>query len=317
MSKKTIVLAVWFALISTHSFAFWVWTPETRQWINPKYAVKETPQLQLEYALSLADQDDGAAQAEEEMRKLIKHYPKSREAADAQFYIAQFEEQRGDFSRAFESYQQVIKKYPFTQRVSEVVQRQYEMASRILDGGSQDDQGIWKKIIASHVNLEEIFTQVIKNAPYGEYAAPSQYKIGLYLKEEGLMQEARDAFEKTLNDYPDSEWAKAARYQIALADATRSAEAGYDQKITQSAITEFQEFVREYPDARLSAEARQHIVDLREKEAENSFLIARFYERQKKYKAARVYYLQIADQYQDTSWAKKALEAIQQLGKKE
>jgi len=317
MVGKMLVYALCLTLFSSPSFAFWVWTPETRQWINPKYAVKETPRQQLEYALSLSGQDDGDARAEAEMRKLIKHYPKSREAADAQFYIAQFEEKRGDWTRAFESYQMVIKKYPFTQRVGEVVRCQYEMASHLLDGGQKDDQGIWKKIIASHVKVEEIFKQVIKNAPYGEYAAPAQYKIGLYLTEEGLMQEARDAFEKTLNDYPDSEWAKAARYQIALADAKRSAGAGYDQKITQSAIAEFQEFVREYPDAQLSAEARQHITDLRNKEAENNFLIAEFYERQKKYKAAKIYYLQIADDYKDTPWAGKALKAAQELGKKE
>lgn len=315
MSKKILVFSLCLIVLSGRAFAFWVWTPETRRWINPKYAVKETPQKQLEYALEIAGQEN-YKKAEAEMRKLLKHYPKAREAADAQFYIAECEEKRGDFARAFQSYQMVIKKYPFTQRTDEVVKRQYDMASRLLEGGQKNEKGLWKKITASNVNLEEIFKQVIKNSPYGEYAAPSQYKIGLFLKEDGFLQEARDAFEKAANDYPDSEWAKAAQYQIALADAERSAQAGYDQKITQSAISEFKDFVQEYPDAELSQEARQHIGELRNKEAENNFMIAEFYERQKKYKAARVYYSMIVDEYQDTVWAKKALEAIQQLGMK-
>lgn len=301
--------------ISSQASAFWVWTPETRKWVNPKYAVKETPQKQLEYALQAAESGD-YKKAEQEMRKLIKHYPKAREAADAQFHIGKFEEEQGEFSKAFKSYQMVIKKYPFTRRTNEVVKRQYEMACRLLEGKTEEQEGFWAKVAVSNVNLEDIFKQIIKNAPYGEYAAPSQYKIGLFLKEEGLLQEARDAFEKTVNDYPNSEWAKAARYQIALADAQRSSAAGYDQKITESAIEEFKGFVQDYPDAELSKEAKSHISGLREKEAENNFLIAGFYEKQKKYKAAKMYYSMIVDQYKDTVWAKKALEKIQELGTK-
>jgi len=302
-------------LISSQAFAFWVWTPETRKWVNPKYAVKETPQKQLEYGLEVAKSED-YKKAEAEMFKLIKHYPKAREAAEAQFYIAEFQEKQDDFNKAFKSYQMVINKYPFTQRTNEVVRRQYEMASALLDGRAEKKEGFWAKVAISNVNVEEIFKQVIKNAPYGEFAAPAQYKIGLFLKEEGLLQEARDAFEKTVNDYPDSEWAKAARYQIALADADRSAEAAYDQKITASAIEEFKEFVKDYPDAELSREAKGRISKLREKEAENYFLVAQFYEKQKQYAAAKVYYSTIINDYKDTVWAKQALENIQALGKK-
>ena len=315
MRRKILFSVLFFSLVSSQAFAFWVWTPESRKWVNPKYSVKETPQKQLEYGLEIAKAEE-YKKAETEMAKLIKHYPKAREAAEAQFYIAEFQEKQGDFNKAFESYQMVIKKYPFTQRTNDVVRRQYEMASRLLDGHSEKKkEGFLAKVMISNVDLEEILSQVIKNAPYGEFAAPAQYKIGLFLKGEGLLQEARDAFEKTVNDYPDSEWAKAARYQIALADADRSAGAGYDQKITASAIEGFKEFVKDYPDAELSKEAKDRISLLREKEAENNFLIAQFYEKQKKYDAAKVYYLIIMNEYADTDWARQASEKVQTLGK--
>ena len=35
---------------NTNTFAFWMWTPETNKWVNPKFEVKETPHLQLEFA---------------------------------------------------------------------------------------------------------------------------------------------------------------------------------------------------------------------------------------------------------------------------
>jgi len=37
--------------ITSQPVAFWVWTPETNKWVNPKYSVKGTPQEQLEVGL--------------------------------------------------------------------------------------------------------------------------------------------------------------------------------------------------------------------------------------------------------------------------
>jgi outer membrane protein assembly factor BamD len=116
-----------------------------------------------------------------------------------------------------------------------------------------------------------------------------------------------------MNDYPDSQWAKAARYQIAHSDAKRSPDAPYDQKVTESAIQEFQDFVKDNPDAELSQDAKGQIQGLREKEAENNFLIAKFYEKQKKFQAAKIYYNTIVENYQNTSWAPRALEKLREL----
>ncbi len=299
--------------VATPAHAFWVWTPESGKWVNPKYSVKETPQQQLEFGLELAKAEE-YTKAVQEMEKLIKHYPRAREAADAQFYIGEFQDKLGDLDKAFKSYQEVIKKYPFSERSNEIVKRQYDIGSRALEGGKTKKEGLLANIGGGKVDAVEVFETVIKNAPYGEYAAPSQYKIGLFLKEEGLLQEARDAFEKTMNDYPTNEWAKAARYQIALADSERSAAAGYDQKVTESAIEEFKGLIEEYPDAELSQEAKGHIQNLRDKEAENNFIIAGFYEKQKQYDSAKIYYSMIIEDYKNTVWAQKALEKLQNLG---
>ena len=56
---------------------------------------------------------------------------------------------------------------------------------------------------------------------------------------------------------------------------------------------------------------------MREKEAENSFLVAQFYEKQRQYKAAKIYYQTVVDDYRNSSWASKALVKIQELGGKE
>ena len=61
--------------------AFWIWTPESGKWTNPKYSVKPSPQEQLAYADTFF-QAGKYPEAMREYKKLLKHYPKSREAAE-------------------------------------------------------------------------------------------------------------------------------------------------------------------------------------------------------------------------------------------
>lgn len=304
-----------FPLISSQQAeAFWVWTPETNQWVNPKYAVKDTPSEQLKYALDFY-QEKKYKEAIVELRKLIQHYPKAREAPDAQFYIGMILEEQGDLFAAFKEYQIVIDKYPFSERSGEIVQRQYEIGLKLLEG-QMKKKTFMSSFVWNEYDVIEVFRKVIKNAPYGKWAPAAQYKIGLYLMEKKLYQEARDEFEKVVNDYPESEWAKGAKYQVALVDAKRSSGAQYDQRVTQHAVKELKDFVENNPEAELSENAKSKIHELSEKEAENNFVIAQFYEKQKNFKAAKIYYQSIVDQFADSKWAVKALERIRELANK-
>ncbi len=314
MGKKIILILALLGFWTASADAFWVWTPESGKWTNPKHAVLDTPKDQLALAIGFY-KSKNYKKANDEFVKLLNTYPRAREAADAQFYLALIQQDQGQFRAAFKSYQQVIDKYPFCERSTEVVKRQYEIGNILLEGKDKRNKFV-DAVSGGEYDVVEIFRAVIKNAPYGELAAVSQYKIGLYLLEKKFYQEARDEFEKTRNDYPDSQWAKAAKFQIALADAKRSSKAQYDQKVTSSALKEFQDFVKKFPDADLSREAKQHINALREKEAENLFLIAEFYQKQKKADSAKAYYTTIVDDYSDTKWAKRAVQALTVLEKK-
>lgn len=249
-----------------------------------------------------------------EFKKLIKNYPRAKEAPEAQYYIGKVYEELNKPYEAFKAYQVVIDKYPFSERAGEIVELEYQIGNQLLEG--RNKQGKWIEVFVGDEKVIDVFRTVIKNAPYGKYAAISQYKIGLYLKEKGLFDEARDEFDKTVNDYPKSEWAKAAQFQIAMADTSRSSNAQHEQKITQQAIEGFKEFVKSHPDSELTVQAKDQIVRLREKEAENSFVIAKFYEKQNNFKAARIYYNTVVDKYSETKCAPKALMRLKVIGDK-
>lgn len=288
----------------TAAQAFWIWTPESGKWVNPKYSVKETPAEQLQYANSFLDSKQ-YGEAMREYKKLIKAYPKSREAAEAQFNLGRSWEALKKYALAVEAYQLVIDKYPFSDLGPKVVEQQYTIADMLVEGKIRDSK-LAETLLGTEHKVVEIFRKVIKNDPYGQYAAVSQYKIGLFFQARGEYQLARDEFEKTLNDYPDSPWAASAKYQIALSDSKRSVEPQYDQQVTNVAVAGFEDFIKTSPDSELSQEAQAQIKRLREKEAENNYVVAEFYRKAKKYASAKVYYNLILDQYGDTIWALKA-----------
>jgi len=312
MFRRNFLLSIIF-LVSLPSLcqAVWIWTPQTGKFINPKWEVKATPGDQLEYAQSFMDQGK-YPKAIGEFKKLIKAFPRAKEAPEAEFFIGQCMEGMHKPYEAYQAYQMVIDKYPFSERAAQIVGIEYNLANHLLENR---DRSKWAQVVVgSDDRAIEIFRTVIKDAPYGKYAAISQYKIGLYLKEKGMYQEARDEFEKTMNDYPTSEWAQAAKFQIAMADTNRASDAQHEQKVTSVAMEEFNEFVKSHPDSQLAPEAKSQMVHLKEKEAENSFVIAKFYEKQKNLKAARIYYKEVANNYADTSWGDKSRSRLKIIG---
>jgi len=300
-----IILSLWISPV----YPFWIWTPKSGKFINPKTLPKDSPKAQYDYAFSFYGEKK-YEDALREFKKLIKNYPKSFEASESQYYLGLIEEERGNLYEAYQAYQKLIDKYPFSERIKEVNEREYRIGEKFMAGEKRKALGVNLPVDNPAI---EIFTKVIENSNYGPLAPIAQYKLGLVLK--GLLRyyEAEDAFNKVVSNYPDSEWASAAKFQIATCRQAVSRSSSYDQGATEEAKIKFEDFVKEHPDAVLSKEAEKNIEQLKEKEAEGSFNVARFYEKQKAYKAAKIYYENVIKNYSDTVWAGKSLERLQIL----
>ncbi|MBU4419305.1 MAG: tetratricopeptide repeat protein, partial [Candidatus Omnitrophica bacterium] len=252
-------------------------------------------------------------EAKREFRKLLKAYPKSAEAAESQYYLGLAEEQQGKLYEAFQAYQMVIDKYPFSERIQEIIEKEYKIAERFMSGEKRKALGIDLPVDNPAI---EIFGKVVENSTYGPLASKAQYKLGLVLK--GLMRyyEAEEEFNKVVSRYPDSEWSAAAKFQIASCRASLSKGFAYDQGSAQEAKEKFQEFVKEHPDAVLSLDAEKNISQIREKEAEASYNTALFYEKQKAFDSAKIYYNTIVNDYAQSPWAAQAAARLQLMEQK-
>ena len=307
--KKALIAFFLVACISTPSYAYWIWTPKTKKFINPKYSAKSTPQEQFEFAKSFYDLKS-YDEATREFKKLLKVYPKAKEAAEGQYFLGRIEEERGNLYEAYEAYQHVIDKYPFSERIQEINEREFKIAEDFMSGVKRKALGVPLPVDNPAI---EIYGKIVENSTYGPLAPKAQYKLGLLLKSLARFGEAEDAFDKVIKNYPESEWAVAAKFQLASCRAESSQGPEYDQGTTKEAKQQFEEFLRDHPDAVLSKQAEENVLKLQEKEAEGAYGIAVFYEKQKAWDAARIYYNELVTNYPGSKWAAKAVERLQVL----
>ena len=312
MKRLLISLVLLWSLSLSPAYSYWIWTPKAGKWINPKTAVKPNPKEQFEFAKSFYDIKD-YKEAKNQFERLLRAFPKSFEASESQYYLGLIEEGQDNLYEAYLAFQKVVDKYPFSERIQEIIEHEYKIADAFMSGEKRKAMGITLPVENPAI---EIFTKVVENSNYGPLAPAAHYKLGLVFK--GLMRyyEAEEAFNKVLSNYPESEWAEAAKYQIAVCRAAESRGPDYDQGATKEAKEKFGEFIKSHPDAVLSREAERNIEQLMEKEAEANFNTAIFYEKQKQYNAAKIYYNELIQNFPSSTWAARATERLQIIEKK-
>ena len=306
-----LILFVYYILVAP-AFAFWVWTPESGKWENPKYATKDTPEEQLQYAMDFYEVKN-YKMALKEFKKLIKHYSLAKEAPSAQYYIGRIMEELDKPYEAFKAYQKVIDLYPYTDFVDEVIEREFKIGNMFLSGKKVRILGPLK--MPAKDKAIEIFKAVAETSPYGKYADHAVFKTGQAYKDIADYDSAIMSFKEVIDKYPDSELVDTARYQLAECSKLLSLRPDYDQTPTIVAREEFEDFIEKYPESEMSEDAREIVDKLKNREAENTYKVAQFYESRRMNESAMIYYEDIIRNYPDTQWAKKAQERLDEIKK--
>ena len=298
-------------LFSFEAYPFWIWSPKTQKWKNPKYAALATPYLQYKQAVKYFNEDE-YKEAYEEFKKLLVNYPDAKEAAEAQYYLARCLEKFDKSYEAFLEYQKLIDSYPNSQRINEIVEREYNIGEYFLNRESKEWLGLSVYDFVEHPSIQ-IFRGIVDKVPYSEYAPRAQYKLGMIFFQLGRYEESRIAFQKVIDDYSDSEWAAPGKYQLALATSRAFSGADYDSSYLQEATSRLDEFIREHPEEKISEEAEDQLKVLRNKEAKKLFDTGEFYENQDQYRSSIIYYKKVVKNYPNSDYYTFAVESIEEL----
>jgi len=312
MNKYKVIYIVVLIVLFGASTAqgYWIWTPKSGKWENPKHAVQANPEAQYEQAQKFFETGD-YKNAIREFRKLIKRYSQSTYAPRAQFQIGGSFEGLDNYYNAFRAYQKVIDIYPYNELVDSVIESQYNIGLMFAEGKRAKLAGL--RILPAKDKAIEILTQVVENAPYGKYADKAQYRIGEILKEEERFSEAGDAFSKVVYEHTQSELAEKAKYQLAFCYLKGSRSADYDKSGIEEAIKQFKSYLRKYPNGELAGDAQAALTELEDRKALADYETGKFYQRIKKYASARIYYQGIISEYPNSNYAQESKTRLEEM----
>ena len=293
-------------LLAAAAAEAWVWNPATGRWINVKRLPQPTPELQVEAARSLMEQGD-YRQALRESDKFDRFYGDTEWADRNQFLRGEIQMRRGKYLDAAREFQQVITNYPDTMLYDEVIAKQYEIGDHFYELGERRLERRWRPFRKRPFKRAiEVYSMVIDNQPFQDAAAEAQYKVGLchFTREEYV--EAAYEFQRVLEDYAGTDWVDDASHGLAMCYYEAALPPEYDQTRSRLAIEAIDEFKARFPEDERTDTLAEKRVEMRERIARQRLNTARFYERRRRFTAARMYYEVIVDQFPDTAAAADA-----------
>jgi outer membrane assembly lipoprotein YfiO len=159
-----------------------------------------------------------------------------------------------------------------------------------------------------------MFEKIVRFGPYGEYGPPSQMDIGAAREKEKDYPLAVKAYETAADRYTDKPQVAAdALFKAAQAYTKQARKADYDQSVAGQAISAFNDFMALYPEDPRVADAQKVISSLRAEQARGNFKIAQYYEKEKRWDGALVYYNEVLLRSAGSPLAAQARERIDSL----
>jgi len=248
--------------------------------------------------------------------RVVKHWPFSDYAAQAQYVLGRCYEARKYDEKAFKEYQKLLEKYPKIDNYQEVLQRQFEIASRFLGGQWFRIWG-YIPVFPSMDKTAEMYEKIIKNGPYSPVAPQSQMNIGTAREKQSNYPKAVQAYEKAADRYHDQKTvASDAIFKAGIALNKQAKKAEYDQSVASKAIATFGDFKTLYPEDKRVEDVNKYIVELKGEQARGSYEIARYYEKRRRWNGALIYYNEVLQKDPDSKFATEAKQRIEQLKSK-
>ena len=244
-------------------------------------------------------------------KSLVRRHPKDKLAPSALYRSAQLQEQLHLYTPASNSFLQLVERYPSSPHFDESIEGQFRVGEIYLNGKKLRVLGI--PLASALDRAVTIFANVVRTAPYGRYTARAQFDIGLAREKQGANDAALQAYQAVVDKFPNEPLAVDAQYQIGYIWFTAAQTGTKDAAAAANAKTAFQDFLFHYPKSEKAAQARANLDILEHKQTANSYKVAKFYDKQKYYRAAVIYYNEVIRQQPGSEESNEAKKRIGQL----
>jgi outer membrane protein assembly factor BamD len=244
-------------------------------------------------------------------RSIVRKHNKDALAPGAAYRASELLEQIHDYANAVSAYRYVVERFPTSPHFDDAIEAQFRIGEMYLNGRKNKFLGL--SFGNSVERSVEIFAAVIRTAPYGKYTARAQFDIGLAREKQNITDAAISAYTAVAEKFPNDPLAPNAQYQIGYLWLNIAKAGTKDIDATAKARTAFEDFLFRYPNSEKAPQARAHLEYLTLKQTSSAFDIAKYYDKQKHYRAAVIYYNEVIRQQPGSSESERAKKRIDQL----
>lgn len=317
-----LLLAAVFAALPLRSAAELVWNPDTGWQIQGGVlsglnGPEGLRALDLMNTARRAEDRGSYSKAIKDYNRVIKKYGNSIYTPEALYRSARLYEARDQYSKAFNAYTAIIGRYPNTDRFDEIIGRQYQIASALLEGKREKLWG-WLPGMMDRPRGIAYFEMIVAEAPYNRYSQLALMAAARGQQRLRHREAAIDALDRLINKYPNTLLAPDAYLLTAELRGDLVEGPAYDQTPTKDAITYYRDFMILYPGDPSVAEAQGGLEKMETELARSKILIGDFYfHKRDNFTAARVFYNEAITVFPDSDIAKLAHQRLEAVAAKE
>jgi len=209
-------------------------------------------------------------------KRIAKDYPTSMAAGEALHLQGRIFMARERWVKGFETLQVVVTRHPNFDQFDRVIASQFECATALMEGARGKLFGVIPTFRQYSEAMRQ-FEQIVRNAPYGDYAPLSLMNLALLAEQEEESEEAIDALDRLINYYPQSMLAPDAYYTLAqvYSDLVQGPE--YDQGSTRQAIRYYEDFLILFPESNYLGEVEANLEEMENLLATSRLNLGDFY----------------------------------------
>lgn len=255
--------------------------------------------------------------ARKKYERVVERHELSLEAPDALMRIGAIWLATKDPIEAFDAYQKLINKYPGSTYYEQALNKQLDLALGATQGRIKNEVF---GFFSSNIDPSKVYDWVKKiadNAPYADITPRALNMLGHYLVARNQGIEAIDAFQKIVDNHPNTVFAPEAQLIIAELYSGKSPCKGRDWFNMNKAQEAYENYLLKF--SKSTDKATQGLAFVRKDLVERKLKIADYYlERMKDTSAATFYYQEVvAAAKENPAAAAQAQARLKDLGVKE
>jgi len=222
-------------------------------------------------------------------RNIIKNYPFTTSAAESQFKVGEYYMSLGKDKKAFDAFQEFVDKHKASDSYMEAIANQYQIAEKVLSGKKKKKLTIIPDKVRDS-DLLKWFLSIIDNAPFSKYAPLSQFAIAESYQNEKKTSLAIASYQKLVDKYPNHKLSSEAQYRIGDIARKKINSGSRDSANITHAKNAMEDVIVAYENSPRAKEAANALKQLDSIQGTQLFETGLFYEKQKQYRSAIIYY---------------------------